>query len=132
MEGFAVVVGIIVGLSLTVTKIVDFVRNLPWFKNADGTPKFVGSWIWNALAFVVGIVLCVGWQHSFVNDLAHVVPALSTVNFAGNMGYVLSGLILGGLSGFGHELLAALSASARKNNAVALEVALTTGTTSMP
>jgi Na+/H+ antiporter NhaD/arsenite permease-like protein len=107
----AEVVGIILGLSLTVTKAVDFIRNLPMFKG-----KYVGSWIWNAVAFVAGIVLCVGWQHSFINDLAHQVPALTTVNFTGNMGYVLSGLLLGGLSGFFHELLDALSSVANNNN----------------
>ena len=113
MEGFAVVLAVIVGLSLTVTKTVDFIRNLPWFKD-----KFIGSWLWNAVAFVVGLVLCVGWQHSFVNDLFSQVPALSTLNLTGNMGYVLSGLILGGLSGFGHELLDALSSVANRNNVV--------------
>jgi len=104
MEGFAVVLAVIVGLSLTVTKIVDFTRNLPFFKD-----KAVGSWVWNAEAFVVGVIVCVGWQHSFVNDLFHQVPALSTVNITGNLGYLLSGLILGGVSGFFHELLDALS-----------------------
>lgn len=114
MEGFAVVLSIIVGLSLTVTKVVDFIRNLPWFKD-----KFVGSWVWNAVAFVVGIALCVGWQHSFINDLAHQVPALATVNFTGTMGYILSGLLLGGVSGFGHELLSALSSIQTKNESIA-------------
>lgn len=111
MIGFAVVLSVIVGLSLTVTKVVDFTRNLPWFKD-----KWVGSWVWNAEAFVVGIVVCVGWQHSFVNDLFHQVPALSTVNLTGQLGYALSGLILGGLAGAGHELLDALSSIANKNN----------------
>lgn len=113
MEGFAVVFAIILGLSLTVTKVVDFVRNLPFFKG-----KWIGGWQWNALAFIVGVLLCLGWQHSFVNDLAHQVPALATVNFTGTMGYLLSGLLLGGLSGFGHELLDALSSVANRNNRV--------------
>jgi len=112
MEGFAIVLSVIVGLSLTVTKVVDFVRNLPMFKD-----KWVGSWIWNAVAFVVGIIICVGWQHSFINDLFHQVPALSAVNITGNLGYLLSGLVLGGLSGFFHELLDALSSVADRNRA---------------
>jgi hypothetical protein len=130
MEGFAVVLAVIVGLAATVTKVVDFTRNLPWFKNADGSPKLVGSWVWNAESFVVGFLVCVGWQHSFINDLAHQVPALSTLNLTGTMGYILSGLMLGALAGAGHELLDALSANARKNNALAVEAAVVT--TTMP
>jgi hypothetical protein len=104
MQGFAVVMAVILGLSLTTTKVVDFVRNLPVFKD-----KYVGSWIWNALAFIVGVILCVGWQHSFVNDLFAQVPALSNVHLDGNAGYLLSGLIVGAGAGFFHELLDALS-----------------------
>jgi hypothetical protein len=112
MQGFAVVLAVILGLSLTTTKVVDFVRNLPMFKD-----KFIGSWIWNALAFVVGVLLCVGWQHSFINDLFAQVPALSTVHLDGTAGYLLSGLIVGGGAGFFHELLDALSSIANSNNA---------------
>jgi hypothetical protein len=104
MQGFAVVLAVILGLSLTVTKAVDFTRNLPWFKN-----QAVGSWIWNALAFVYGLALCVGWQHSFVNDLFAQVPALANVNLGDQAGYVLSGLIIGGGAGAFHEVLDALS-----------------------
>lgn len=117
MQGFAVVLAVILGLSLTTTKVVDFVRNLPYFKNADGSPKFAGSAIWNVLAFVVGVLLCVGWQHSFVNDLFAQVPALSNVHLDGNAGYLLSGLIVGAGAGFFHELLDALSSIANRNNA---------------
>jgi hypothetical protein len=102
---------VVLGLSLAVTKAVDFTRNLPWFKD-----KFVGSWIWNAVAFVYGVALCVGWQHSFVNDLFHQVPALANANLTGNAGYLLSGVIVGGGAGFFHELLDALSSVASSNN----------------
>jgi hypothetical protein len=112
MEGFAVVLSVIVGLSFTVSQVVAFIRNLPMFKD-----KYVGTWVWNAVAFVVGVALCVGWQHSFINDLVHQVPALVTLNFTGTMGYLLSGLLLGGLSGFAHEILDALSSVANRNNA---------------
>ncbi len=114
MLSFAAVMGIIVGLSLTVTKVVDFVRNLPWFKD-----KWVGGWEWNLLAFAVGIAFCWGWQHSFVSDLFSQVPSLSTLDLSGTWGYILSGMLLGGLSGFGHELLDALSSVANRNNAAA-------------
>jgi hypothetical protein len=103
MEGFSVVIAVIAGLALTTTKITDFIRNV--LDKSDTYPKYV----WNIVAFVVGIALCVGWQHSFINDLFHQVPALATVNLTGNMGYVLSGLIVGGGSGAFHEVLDALS-----------------------
>jgi hypothetical protein len=109
MQGFAVVLAVILGLSLSVTKAVDFTRNLPWFKD-----KAVGSWVWNAVAFAYGLALCVGWQHSFVNDLFAQVPALANVNLGTNAGYVLSGLIVGGGAGFAHEVLDALSGVASR------------------
>ena len=118
MQGFAVVLAVILGLSLTTTKVVDFVRNLPAFKNSDGSAKYVGSPIWNVLAFAVGVALCVGWQHSFVNDLFAQVPALSNVHLDGFPGYLLSGLIVGGGAGFFHELLDSLSSVANRNNSV--------------
>src|SRR6185369_899877 len=102
-EGFAAVVAVILGLALTTTKVTDFLRNV--LDKSDTYPKYV----WNIVAFLVGIALCVGWQHSFVNDLFHQVPALSDVNLSGTAGYVLSGLIVGGGAGFFHEVLDALS-----------------------
>jgi hypothetical protein len=113
--GFAAVLAVIAGLSVTVAKVVDFTRNLPWFKD-----RWIDSWVWNAEAFLAGVIVCVGWEHSFVNDLFHQVPALSTVNLTGNLGYVLSGLILGGLSGFAHELMDALSSIATRNRVITL------------
>jgi hypothetical protein len=108
---FAAVLALISGLSLVITKVVDFIRNLPWFKD-----KFVGSWVWNAVAFVAGIALCVGWNKNFVGDLMRVVPALAgdADSLKGFSGELLSGMLLGGLSGFAHELLDALSGVASR------------------
>lgn len=110
MSDFAVVLGVIGGLSLTVTKVVDLVRNVA---DKGGTaPK----WVWNVVAFVVGTGLCLGWQKDFAADLMRLVPALAgdTDRLSGFGGYLLSGVLLGGLSGFGHELLDALSSSAKR------------------
>lgn len=119
MEAFFAVFAVIAALALTVTKVVDFIRNLPYFKNADGTPKFVGSWLWNVVAFAVGVVICVGWQHSFANDLIHLVPALANWNLSNEVGYLLSGVMLGALAGVGHEILDAFSSMANRNDAIA-------------
>jgi hypothetical protein len=126
MQGFAVVLAVIVGLSLSVAKAVDFTRNLPWFKD-----KAIGSWVWNALAFVYGLALCVGWQHSVVNDLFAQVPALANVNLGENAGYIISGLIVGGGAGFAHEVLDALSGIASASHATAAATMETTDTSDL-
>lgn len=111
---FAAVFAVILGLSVTVTKAVDFVRNLPSFKG-----KWVGGWQWNAVAFVIGVGLCVGFQKDFVGDLMRAVPALApdADKLSGQAGYVLSGVFLGALSGFGHEVLDAFSGLASLTHA---------------
>lgn len=116
MSDFAVVLGVVGGLALTITKVVDFIRNLPWFKG-----KAVGSWVWNAVAFVAGVALCLGWQKNFAGDLMRLVPALAADadHLGGFSGQLLSGLLLGGLAGFGHELLDALSGIASRAHAQA-------------
>ena len=107
---FAAVIAIVFALSLTVTKTVDLIRNL--VDKGDTWPK----WSWNVAALVVGIGFCLGWEKNFAQDLLRMVPAFAkdTDNLAGFGGYLLSGFILGGLSGFGHELLDYLSSGAKR------------------
>jgi hypothetical protein len=105
---FAAVLAIIVGLSLTVTKVVDTIRNVA---DKNGTaPK----WVWNVAAFTVGVLFCVGWEKNIAGDLLRLVPAFAADadNLKGFWGYLLSGLVLGGFAGFGHELMDNLSAGA--------------------
>jgi hypothetical protein len=106
---FAGVIAIIFALSLTVTKVVDLIRNIA--DKGDIWPK----WAWNVAAFAVGVAFCLGWEKSFAQDLLRLVPAFAddTDNLAGFGGYLVSGVILGGLSGFGHEFLDYLSSSAK-------------------
>lgn len=105
MEDFGAVLAVIAGLSLGVTKIVDTARNA--FDRDDTLPK----WTWNLAAFAVGIGFCVGWEKNITADLFHMVPALArdVDGLTGIGGYVISGLMVGGFAGFGHELLDRLS-----------------------
>lgn len=120
MQDFAVLLGAIAALSLTVTKVVDFVRNLPYFKNPDGSAKYAGSWIWNVLAVVVGLAISLGWSVNIAGDAAKLVPALAGTaeNLTGTSGEILTGLVIGAGAGFFHELLDSLSSIANRNNAV--------------
>jgi hypothetical protein len=109
---FAGVFAIIFALSLTVTKAVDFIRNVA--DKDDTWPK----WSWNVAAFVIGLLFCLGWQKNFAADLLSLVPAFQGDSVNDFVGYVISGFVLGGLSGFGHEFLDALSSIATKNRSV--------------
>jgi type III secretory pathway component EscT len=104
-------VGSILALSLGVTKIVDMIRNLPWFKG-----KAVGSWVWNVVAFVVGLGIAVGWRHDLSPAAVALVPALANLHLSSMVGEVLTGVVIGGGAGFFHELLDSLSSVANRNN----------------
>ena len=99
-------------LSLTVTKIVDFFRNV--LDKQDMWPK----WVWNVVALVIGLVLCVGWQINLAGAASSLVPALADKAsvLAGVSGQILTGVVVGMASGFWHELLDALSSVANRNN----------------
>lgn len=112
MQGFAAVIAVILALAATVTKGTDFVRN---FDKGDTWPK----WLWNVVPMVIGVGLCWGWQQSFVGDLIAQVPALVGKTMNTQLGYVLSGLIVGGAAGGFHELFDALSGIASQTHAVA-------------
>lgn len=111
---FAGVIAIILALSFTVTKVVDLIRNV--FDTGDTAPK----WVWNVAAMVVALAFCIGWEKNFAADLLRLVPAFAhdTDNLGGVSGYIVSGFVLGGLSGFGHELLDFLSSAAKGRTVV--------------
>lgn len=102
MEFGALVAGIAV-LSLTVTKVVDLIRNL--LDKQDTYPKYV----WNIVAIVVGLAFALGWQLNIVDGITALVPALVNTTVNKTAAEILTGLIIGGGAGFFHELLDALS-----------------------
>lgn len=106
-----------VPLALMVTKGVDLVRNLFDPFNAR-TAKI--PWVWNVLAFGMGVGLALGWQYNLVSALSHTIPALTNAStFDGVSGQVLTGLALGAMAGFWHEKLNQWSSAARASRAAA-------------
>jgi hypothetical protein len=102
---FAAYLAVILALGITVTKAVDLIRNA--IDPRDAVPKFV----WNVAAFGVGIIFCLGWSVDIVNPGLALIPALGGKTIVGSTAAeVLSGFVLGGVSGFWHEALDALSA----------------------
>lgn len=112
MEAFFAVTATVGALSLTVTKVVDFFRNL--LDKQDTWPK----WSWNAASLGIGLALAVGWQINVAGSIVALVPALagSTALVDGLAGQILSGAVIGLGAGFFHELLDALSSIANRNN----------------
>jgi hypothetical protein len=119
MLEFSAFVAALGALSLTTTKVVDLIRNV-----FDKQGRLVGSWVWNVVAFGVGIAFCLGWQMNLGPQLLTLVPALSdhASALSGVSGQVLTGVLVGGSAGFWHELLSALSSVQAKNEAVAARV----------
>lgn len=112
MEAFFAVAATVGALSLTVTKVVDFFRNL--LDKSDSWPK----WSWNVASLVVGLAFCLGWQLNIAESLVAMVPALagSTAAVQGLAGQALTGAVVGLSAGFWHEALDSLSSIANKNN----------------
>lgn len=105
----------VVPLALLVTKGVDFVRNL--FDSSGRAPK----WVWNVVAFGLGILLAMGWEYNLVTTLAHAIPALAdNTALDGFWGQVLTGMAIGATAGFWHEKLDQWSSAAKANRAVAV------------
>lgn len=115
MTEFGIVIATLAALSLTVTKIVDFFRNL-----LDAGNKYP-RWAWNVAGLVIGLVFALGWQINVAAALMALVPALAehSADLDGVSGQVLTGFIIGMGAGFWHELLDALSSVATKNQALA-------------
>lgn len=92
-----------VPLALSVTKAVDLVRSLV---DPDPLNPRLPKASWIVLAFALGVGLCVGWQFNLMATLAHSIPALAnSSHLDGFAGQFLTGLSVGGMSGFWHQKL---------------------------
>jgi hypothetical protein len=87
-------------LAVLITKGVDLIRNL--VDSSGKLPKFT----WNIAAFVLGLIIALGWQINFAAALADVIPSLqNTTSLDGVAGQILTGLAAGAMASFWHEKL---------------------------
>lgn len=94
-------------LSVGVAKVVDFIRNLFGDRQTS-----VPSWVWNVVAFVVGIAAAVGWGINLLTAVVASIPALADKAGTNDLaGQILTGLILGGMAGFWHDKMAQWAAA---------------------
>ncbi len=101
---------LVMALALAVTKVVDLIRN--GFDKSGNAPK----WVWNVVAFVVGIVFAFGWEKDLTGAAFALVPALANSHVSDFLGRLLTGIVIGGGAGFWHEFLDALSGIAKRRS----------------
>jgi hypothetical protein len=94
-------------VAVAVTKLVDFIRNL-----FGASEPNIPSWVWNVLAMVLGVAIALGWGVNVFGAIVSAVPALAESDaLKGDMGTVLTGLLIGGMAGFWHDKMAQWSAA---------------------
>jgi hypothetical protein len=113
MDTAAGILAALGALAITVEKIVSFIRHV-----LDPTGKFP-TWVWNVLAMLVGIGFALGWQINLLPAVLKLIPAFETSSaLTGTSGQVLTGLAIGGASGFAYGVLQALEATVHRNRAM--------------
>lgn len=116
MTGFAAVIVSLAALALTVEKIVSFIRNAVG-KDATGGDRFP-TWVYNVLAMLVGVGFALGWQVNLAPSLLGLIPRFAASSaLTGTSGQLLTGLAVGGASGFAYGVLQALEATVHSNRA---------------
>lgn len=101
-------------LSVAVTYVVDFLRNLG--DRDDGWPP----WVFQALALLLGVGMAFGWGINLLQAVVAAVPALSDKAGTQNeLGILLTGLLIGSMAGLWHDKLQSWSAWAQARRAVA-------------
>jgi hypothetical protein len=99
-------------LAVTVTKVVDFVRNL-----LGESEKNVPKWVWNLLALVVGIAIALGFEINLIAPIAAAIPGLKDWSPSSTAAELISGLSIGAMGSFWHERLSAWSAQSKGGTA---------------
>jgi hypothetical protein len=97
-------------LALVCEKTVSFIRNA-----VDSGGKFP-TYVWNLLAMVVGVAMAIGWELNLAPAVLALIPHFATSSaLDGTAGQILSGLAIGGASGFAYGILQALEATVTRN-----------------
>lgn len=94
-------------LAVTVTKVVDLVRNL--VDPTDKLPKV----LWNVLALVIGVLVALGFEVNLFAPIAAAIPALKDWTPDSTMAEILTGLSIGAMAGFWHEKMDQWSSAAK-------------------
>lgn len=97
-------------LSVTVTKVVDTIRNLLGAAEAN-VPKVV----WNLVALGVGVLLALGFEVNLFAPIAAAIPALKDWTPNSTLAEILTGLSIGAMASFWHEKMDQWSSSAKAN-----------------
>src|SRR5262245_12018128 len=85
-------------LAVTVTKVVDTVRNLLGAGESK-VPKVV----WNLLALVVGVIIALGFEVNLIAPVSAAIPALKDWSPNSTMAEIITGLAIGAMGSFWHE-----------------------------
>jgi hypothetical protein len=89
-------------LGVTVTKVVDFVRNL-----LGAAEPNVPKWVWSALALVV---IALSFEINLIDPIAAAIPGLNGWSPSSTAAEIVTGLAIGAMGSFWHEKLSAWSA----------------------
>jgi len=103
LTGVDVIVGTSTAFALTITKIVDFLRNT--FDKEDTGPK----WLWNILALSLGTLVAFTFE-------INVFAGGSQTHGEVWLGILLTGMGMGASGSAWHEILDALSSNAKRAN----------------
>jgi hypothetical protein len=101
-------------LAVTVTKVVDFVRNL-----LGAAESNVPKWVWSLLALVVGVILALAFEINLISPIAVALPGLKGWTPDSTLAEIGSGLAIGAMGSFWHEKLDEWSSIAKANKPVA-------------
>lgn len=95
-------------LAVTVTKVVDTIRNLLGAGEAK-VPKVV----WNIVALGIGVLIALGFEVNLFAPIAAAIPALKDWTPNETLAEILTGLSLGAMAGFWHEKMDEWSSRAK-------------------
>lgn len=101
--------------AMGITKLVDFVRD---FDKGDTWPKFV----WIALAFVIALVICLGFQVNIIGGFFKELPAFQGgTQLDGVAGQILTAVGLAGAASYWHERMDLASSAAKTDDVIVTE-----------
>lgn len=96
------------------TKLTDFIRNA--FDKADTAPK----WLWNVVPMVIGVAAALLYELEYADLIPNLPEKLQGLEGGGNQ--ILTGIGIGAVASFWHELEDLFSSKAKANKATGTQV----------